>query len=227
MSATRVRSDRAICTDPIAAYVFSVMSVGCAPGFRRRMEATGSACRPALVVRHATPHSRVLAGVQRPGPALHQYRASPAHCFGFGYLVHARARRTDGEEQLRFQLTTRGPETPVHDASPLSANDDRSGRGRRRARDCGGLHLANPATAAGRATTVATSSGYTTLRACGAPAPLQRARYPLSALAGRGARRGRRCSSSSAPTGISIGWPGTPNIVTTNRVSASARLLPS
>ena len=44
---------------------------------------------------------------------------------------------------------------------------------------------------------------------------------------GRGERRERRSSSSSGLTGMSIGWPGTANMVTTNRVWASARLLPS
>jgi hypothetical protein len=44
---------------------------------------------------------------------------------------------------------------------------------------------------------------------------------------GRGARRSRRCLSSSALTGTSIGWPGAQNIVTTNADSASARLFPS
>jgi hypothetical protein len=37
------------------------------------------------------------------------------------------------------------------------------------------------------------------------------------------ARRSRRSSSSSALTGMSIGCPATPNIVTTNAVSASER----
>jgi hypothetical protein len=34
---------------------------------------------------------------------------------------------------------------------------------------------------------------------------------------GHGARRDRRSASSSALTGISIGWPGTQNMVTTKR----------
>lgn len=41
------------------------------------------------------------------------------------------------------------------------------------------------------------------------------------------ARRSLRRASSSSPTRVSIGWPGTPNIVTTKRLRTSARLLPS
>jgi hypothetical protein len=43
----------------------------------------------------------------------------------------------------------------------------------------------------------------------------------------RGARRSLRRASSSSPTRVSIGWPGTPIIVTTKRLRMSARLLPS
>lgn len=42
-----------------------------------------------------------------------------------------------------------------------------------------------------------------------------------------GARRSLRRASSSSPTRVSIGWPGTPIIVTTKRLGMSARLLPS
>ena len=44
---------------------------------------------------------------------------------------------------------------------------------------------------------------------------------------GRGARRDRRDSSSSGSTSVSMGSPGTPNIMTTNSVTVSDKLLAS
>ena len=41
--------------------------------------------------------------------------------------------------------------------------------------------------------------------------------------AGRGARRSRRCASSRSETRVSIGWPGTPIMTTTNLLRASRR----
>src|SRR5574340_933755 len=72
----------------------------------------------ALVLAHATPHARILTGLEGPGQAFGGDGAAGAHHLGIGNLREGRTTVAHGEEQLRILVATDCLVAPVHTSTP-------------------------------------------------------------------------------------------------------------
>jgi hypothetical protein len=182
--------------------------------------------------RHAIDSRRRGGRAERPRPAVPRRRGRTARSAGTS-APPARLCRAGSESRRRPSgLWERGEVTSSH-AYSLAART-RSPRTQQRPDAYPRSAMSNPAsvhTPTGSAAMLTVRARQARIRgatrtasACASPPadPVCRA-----GQRGRGARRSRRLSSSSASTTVSIGWPGTHSITTTNRLQASARLLPS